>query len=41
LPIAADFVGARISVERDQDVEVRLREGGAPEDAVVVKRRST
>jgi pyrimidine operon attenuation protein/uracil phosphoribosyltransferase len=40
LPIAADFVGARITVEREQDVEVRLREGGAPEDAVVVKRRN-
>jgi pyrimidine operon attenuation protein/uracil phosphoribosyltransferase len=40
LPIAADFVGAKISVDRDQDVEVRLREGGASEDAVVVRRRT-
>jgi pyrimidine operon attenuation protein/uracil phosphoribosyltransferase len=39
LPIAADFAGARIEVPEDQDVQVRLREGGAPEDAVVVKPR--
>jgi pyrimidine operon attenuation protein/uracil phosphoribosyltransferase len=39
LPIAADFAGARIEVADDQDVQVRLREGGAPEDAVVVKPR--
>jgi pyrimidine operon attenuation protein/uracil phosphoribosyltransferase len=36
LPIAADFVGIRVDVAEDQDVEVRLREGGAPEDGVVV-----
>jgi pyrimidine operon attenuation protein/uracil phosphoribosyltransferase len=39
LPIAADFVGARIDVPDDRDVQVRLRDAGAPEDAVVVKPR--
>jgi pyrimidine operon attenuation protein/uracil phosphoribosyltransferase len=39
LPIAADFAGARLDVPEEQDVQVRLREGGAPEDAVVVKAR--
>jgi pyrimidine operon attenuation protein/uracil phosphoribosyltransferase len=39
LPIAADFVGARVEVAEDRDVQVRLVEGGAPEDAVVVKPR--
>lgn len=39
LPIAADFAGARLEVPDDQDVEVRLREEGAPEDVVVVKPR--
>ena len=39
LPIAADFAGAKIEVPDDQDVQVRLREAGAPEDAVVVKSR--
>jgi pyrimidine operon attenuation protein/uracil phosphoribosyltransferase len=39
LPIAADFAGARLEVAEEQDVQVRLREGGAPEDAVVVKAR--
>ena len=39
LPIAADFAGARIDVPDEQDVQVRLREGGAAEDAVVVKPR--
>jgi pyrimidine operon attenuation protein/uracil phosphoribosyltransferase len=39
LPIAADFVGARVEVPEDQDVQVRLVEAGAPEDAVVVKGR--
>ena len=39
LPIAADFAGARVEVPDDQDVQVRLREAGAPEDAVVVKPR--
>jgi pyrimidine operon attenuation protein/uracil phosphoribosyltransferase len=39
LPIAADVVGARLEVaERDQ-VEVRLVESGAAEDAVVVQPR--
>jgi pyrimidine operon attenuation protein / uracil phosphoribosyltransferase len=36
LPIAADFAGARVEVPGGEDVEVRLREGGAGEDAVVV-----
>jgi pyrimidine operon attenuation protein/uracil phosphoribosyltransferase len=39
LPIAADFTGARVEVPEDQDVQVRLREAGAGEDAVVVKPR--
>jgi pyrimidine operon attenuation protein / uracil phosphoribosyltransferase len=39
LPIAADFAGARVEVPDDQDVQVRLREAGAPEDVVVVKPR--
>jgi pyrimidine operon attenuation protein/uracil phosphoribosyltransferase len=39
LPIAADFAGARVEVPDEQDVQVRLREAGAPEDAVVVKPR--
>ena len=39
LPIAADFAGERIEVAQEQDVQVRLREEGAPEDAVVVKPR--
>ncbi len=39
LPIAADFVGGRVEAADDQDVQVRLREGGAAEDAVVVKPR--
>ncbi len=38
-PIAADFAGARIDVPEGDDVQVRLREAGAPEDAVVVKAR--
>ncbi|WP_242339069.1 MULTISPECIES: bifunctional pyr operon transcriptional regulator/uracil phosphoribosyltransferase PyrR [Anaeromyxobacter] len=41
LPIAADFVGVRLQVADEDVVEVRLTEGGAPEDAVVVKRRGT
>jgi len=39
LPIAADFVGARVEVPDDQDVQVRLVESGAGEDAVVVRPR--
>jgi pyrimidine operon attenuation protein / uracil phosphoribosyltransferase len=39
LPIAADFTGVRVEVPDDQDVQVRLREAGAPEDVVVVKPR--
>jgi pyrimidine operon attenuation protein/uracil phosphoribosyltransferase len=42
LPIAADFAGARLEVPDGDDVQVRLRVAGAPEDAVVVKpRRAT
>lgn len=41
LPIAADFVGARLQVELQDDVQVKLREAGAPEDAVVVTRRGS
>jgi len=39
LPISADFVGATVDVPEDQDVVVRLREGGATEDVVLVKDR--
>jgi pyrimidine operon attenuation protein/uracil phosphoribosyltransferase len=39
LPIAADFAGARLEVSDEDDVQVRLVESGAPEDAVVVKPR--
>jgi pyrimidine operon attenuation protein/uracil phosphoribosyltransferase len=40
LPIAADFVGAHVEVAEGQDVVVRLREGGADEDAVIVRGRT-
>jgi len=40
LPIAADFVGERLSVDPREDVQVRLTEGGAPEDQVIVARRT-
>jgi pyrimidine operon attenuation protein/uracil phosphoribosyltransferase len=36
LPIAADFAGTRLEVAEGQDVQVRLREAGATQDAVVV-----
>ncbi|GAO02842.1 bifunctional pyr operon transcriptional regulator/uracil phosphoribosyltransferase PyrR [Anaeromyxobacter sp. PSR-1] len=39
LPISADFAGARLEVSDQDDVQVRLVESGAPEDAVVVKPR--
>jgi len=39
LPIAADFVGARLAVPDEEDVQVRWREAGAAEDAVVVGAR--
>jgi pyrimidine operon attenuation protein / uracil phosphoribosyltransferase len=39
LPIAPDFAGVRIEVRDEDDVQVRLRESGAAEDAVVVKPR--
>jgi pyrimidine operon attenuation protein/uracil phosphoribosyltransferase len=41
LPIAADFAGVRLEVPDDQDVQVRLKEEGHPEDAVKVGRRGT
>ena len=42
LPIQADFVGERLAVADGDDVQVRLTEGGATEDAVVVSpRRAT
>jgi pyrimidine operon attenuation protein/uracil phosphoribosyltransferase len=40
LPIAADFVGSRLAVAPQDDVQVKLTEAGAAEDAVVVTRRS-
>ena len=39
LPVAADFAGARIEVPPGDDVQVRWREAGAAEDAVVVRAR--
>ena len=39
LPISADVVGARVEVPESDQVEVRLREGGAAQDEVVVKSR--
>jgi len=39
LPVAADFVGVRVEVPEGQDVEVRLREAGAPDDEVVIRPR--
>ena len=39
LPVAADFVGARLDAAPADDVQVRLKEDGAPEDAVVVMPR--
>jgi pyrimidine operon attenuation protein / uracil phosphoribosyltransferase len=39
LPIAADVVGAQLEVAEGEQVEVRLVEGGASQDAVVVKAR--
>ncbi len=39
LPIAPDFVGATVEIEEAKNVEVRLREGGAAEDAVVIQPR--
>jgi pyrimidine operon attenuation protein/uracil phosphoribosyltransferase len=41
LPIAPDLVGETVRVGGDEDVVVRLREGGAAEDVVVVTRRGT
>jgi pyrimidine operon attenuation protein/uracil phosphoribosyltransferase len=37
LPIAADFVGTKLECADRDDVQVRLVEGGAAEDAIVVK----
>jgi pyrimidine operon attenuation protein/uracil phosphoribosyltransferase len=39
LPIAADIVGARLEVPEAEQVEVRLVEGGAAQDEVIVKPR--
>jgi pyrimidine operon attenuation protein/uracil phosphoribosyltransferase len=39
LPIAADFIGATLAVPDGQDVQVKLREDGAAEDAVVISAR--
>ncbi len=42
LPVAADFAGLTLDVPAGSDVEVRLREGGAAADEVIVTpRRST
>lgn len=39
LPISADFAGATVAAGEGEDVLVRLTEGGAAEDVVVVRRR--
>ncbi len=39
LPIAADFAGVKVEVPDEKDVQVRLREAGAPEDQVLVRPR--
>jgi len=41
IPIAADFVGARLDAAEGDDVQVRLVESGVSEDSVVVRRRGT
>src|SRR5512144_3289685 len=41
LPIAADFAGATVAAAEGEDVLVRLVEGGAAEDVVVVRRRGS
>jgi pyrimidine operon attenuation protein/uracil phosphoribosyltransferase len=41
LPIAADFAGVKLEVPGDQDVQVRLREEGHAQDAVLMSRRAT
>ena len=40
LPIAPDVVGAQVEVPESEQVEVRLREAGEAEDAVVVRGRA-
>jgi len=39
LPIAADFVGARVAAAEGEDVQVRLSESGTGEDAVLAMPR--
>ncbi len=39
LPIQADYVGFRVQTTRDETVDVRLGELGAPEDAVLLLER--
>ena len=39
LPITADFAGATLAVPDGQDVQVKLREDGAAEDAVILTTR--
>lgn len=39
LPVAADFIGARVDAAASDDVQVRFKEDGAPEDVVVIKPR--
>jgi pyrimidine operon attenuation protein/uracil phosphoribosyltransferase len=39
LPVAADFAGAQLDVPEEEEVQVRWREAGAPEDAVVIRAR--
>jgi pyrimidine operon attenuation protein/uracil phosphoribosyltransferase len=39
LPVAADFVGARVDAAETDDVQVQLKEDGAREDVVVIKPR--
>ncbi|MGB8931003.1 MAG: bifunctional pyr operon transcriptional regulator/uracil phosphoribosyltransferase PyrR [Anaeromyxobacteraceae bacterium] len=39
LPITADFIGACVDAGPSDDVQVRLKEDGSPDDVVVVKPR--
>jgi len=41
LPIAADFVGARVAAADAEDVQVRLAESGRGEDAVIAMPRKS
>ena len=39
LPIKADFVGKNVPTALDEKISLRLTEGGAPQDEVILKKR--